>query len=80
MAKRLQVILQDPDYKEIQRAARSCQMSLAEWVHGVDRVLSFDADSMASLELRDCSSAESLSNLAVFEPSTLQGYRCNVAP
>lgn len=32
MAKRLQVILQDPDYKEIQRMARSRRMSLAEWV------------------------------------------------
>jgi hypothetical protein len=26
------VILQDPEYREIQRAARSRQMSLAEWV------------------------------------------------
>lgn len=32
MAKRLQVILQDPEYREIQRAARSRQMSIAEWV------------------------------------------------
>jgi hypothetical protein len=32
MAKRLQVILQDPDYREIQRIARSRQMSIAEWV------------------------------------------------
>jgi hypothetical protein len=32
MPKRLQVILQDPDYREIQRAARSRQMSIAEWV------------------------------------------------
>jgi hypothetical protein len=32
MAKRLQVILQDPEYREIQRMARSRQMSLAEWV------------------------------------------------
>ena len=32
MAKRLQVILQDPDYRDIQRAARSRRMSLAEWV------------------------------------------------
>ena len=32
MAKRLQVILQDPEYREIQRIARSRQMSLAEWV------------------------------------------------
>jgi hypothetical protein len=32
MAKRLQVILRDPEYREIQRAARSRQMSLAEWV------------------------------------------------
>lgn len=32
MAKRLQVILADPDYREIQRAARSRRMSLAQWV------------------------------------------------
>lgn len=32
MAKRLQVILNDPDYREIQRAARSRHMSIAEWV------------------------------------------------
>lgn len=32
MPKRLQVILQDPDYREIQLMARSRRMSLAEWV------------------------------------------------
>ena len=32
MAKRLQIILQDPEYREIQRIARSRHMSLAEWV------------------------------------------------
>ncbi len=32
MAKRLQVILKDPEYKEIQRVARSRRMSNAEWV------------------------------------------------
>jgi hypothetical protein len=32
MAKRLQVILQDPEYKEIQMVARSRHMSIAEWV------------------------------------------------
>jgi hypothetical protein len=32
MAKRLQVILKDPEYREIQRMARSRRMSLAEWV------------------------------------------------
>jgi hypothetical protein len=32
MAKRLQVILKDPEYREIQRAARSRRMSIAEWV------------------------------------------------
>lgn len=32
MPKRLQVILQDTDYREIQRAARSRHMSIAEWV------------------------------------------------
>jgi hypothetical protein len=32
MAKRLQVILQDPEYREVQRAARSRHMTIAEWV------------------------------------------------
>lgn len=32
MAKRLQVILQDPEYREVQRAARSRRMTIAEWV------------------------------------------------
>jgi len=32
MAKRLQVILKDPEYREIRRVARSCRMSIAEWV------------------------------------------------
>ena len=32
MAKRLQVILQDPEYREIQRVARARNMSIAEWV------------------------------------------------
>ena len=32
MAKRLQVILQDPEYREVQRMARSRHMSIAEWV------------------------------------------------
>jgi hypothetical protein len=32
MAKRLQVILQDPDYRQIQRLARSRHLSIAEWV------------------------------------------------
>ena len=31
MAKRLQVILQDPEYREIQRVARSHQMTIADW-------------------------------------------------
>ncbi len=32
MAKRLQVILKDPEYREVKRAARSRQVSIAEWV------------------------------------------------
>lgn len=32
MTKRLQVLLKDPDYREIKRVARSRQMSVAEWV------------------------------------------------
>jgi hypothetical protein len=32
MAKRLQVIFKDPEYREIQRVARSRRMSIAEWV------------------------------------------------
>ncbi len=32
MSKRLQVILEESEYREIQRAARSRHMSIAEWV------------------------------------------------
>jgi len=32
VAERLQVILQDPEYREIQRVARARRMSIAEWV------------------------------------------------
>lgn len=32
MAQRLQVIVQDPEYRDIQRAARLRRMSIAEWV------------------------------------------------
>ena len=32
MAKRLQVIIQNSQYREIQRMARSRRMSIAEWV------------------------------------------------
>ena len=32
MSKRLQVILRDPEYREIQRAARARHMTLAAWV------------------------------------------------
>lgn len=32
MTKRLQVILQDPEYREIQRMARANQLTIAEWV------------------------------------------------
>lgn len=34
MSKRLQVIFKDAEYREIQKAARSRHMSLAEWVRG----------------------------------------------
>jgi hypothetical protein len=32
MSKRLQVLLKEPEYREIQRAARSRNMTVAEWV------------------------------------------------
>ena len=32
MAKRLQVIFEDSEYKDLQRLARSRRMSIAEWV------------------------------------------------
>jgi hypothetical protein len=32
MSKRLQVLLKDPEYREIQHAAHSRNMSVAEWV------------------------------------------------
>jgi predicted transcriptional regulator len=39
MSKRMQVILKDPEYREIQRAARSRSMSVAEWVRQALRQL-----------------------------------------
>jgi len=45
MAKRLPVILRDPEYREIKRAARSRQMSIAEWVRqALDLAHRRDAD------------------------------------
>ncbi len=35
MSKRLQVIVKDPEYREIQRVARARHMSIAEWVRQV---------------------------------------------
>ncbi len=32
MSKRLQVLLKDPEYREIQKAARSRSMTVSEWV------------------------------------------------
>jgi hypothetical protein len=32
MSKRLQVVLRDPEYREIQKMARSRHMTIAEWV------------------------------------------------
>lgn len=32
MSKRLQVIVKDPEYRDIQRAARLRRMTIAEWV------------------------------------------------
>jgi hypothetical protein len=32
MSKRLQVILRDPEYRQVQKAARSRHMSVAQWV------------------------------------------------
>jgi hypothetical protein len=32
MTKRLQVVLQDPEYREIQRAAKAQRMTIAAWV------------------------------------------------
>ena len=32
MSKRLQVVLKDPEYREIQKAARARNMTVSEWV------------------------------------------------
>jgi hypothetical protein len=32
MSKRLQVVLKDPEYREIQRAARARNLTVSEWV------------------------------------------------
>jgi endoglucanase Acf2 len=54
MAKRLEVVLQDSDYREIQRMARSRQMSIAEWVCqalGVDPLRKPVGDASKKLEI-----------------------------
>lgn len=38
MPKRLQVILNDSDYRDVQRAARSRRMSIAQWVRQAIRL------------------------------------------
>ena len=37
MSKRLQVLLEEPEFREIQRIARSRKMTMAEWVRQVLR-------------------------------------------
>ncbi len=37
MSKRLQVLLDEPELREIQRAARTKRMTVAEWVRGALR-------------------------------------------
>jgi predicted 2-oxoglutarate/Fe(II)-dependent dioxygenase YbiX len=37
MSKRLQVLLEEPEIREIQRAARAKRMTVAEWVRGALR-------------------------------------------
>jgi predicted 2-oxoglutarate/Fe(II)-dependent dioxygenase YbiX len=37
MSKRLQVLLDEPEIREIQRAARAKRMTVAEWVRGALR-------------------------------------------
>ena len=38
MSKRLQVILEDKEMRDIQRTAKRCQMTVAEWVRQALRV------------------------------------------
>ena len=54
MAKRLQVILQDPDYRQLQRSARARNVSIAEWVRQALKLAQRrepDGDSGRKLEL-----------------------------
>jgi len=37
VSKRLQVLIDDPEYREIQRAARAQRLTIAEWVRQVLR-------------------------------------------
>jgi hypothetical protein len=37
MSKRLQVLLDEPEFREIQRAARAKRLTVAEWVRGALR-------------------------------------------
>jgi predicted 2-oxoglutarate/Fe(II)-dependent dioxygenase YbiX len=83
VAKRLQVILQDPEYREIQRAARSRRMSIAEWVrqalaHARRRELLGDVDKkLAAIRAAakyESPTADIETMLAEIEQGYLSGY------
>jgi hypothetical protein len=42
MSKRLQVLIEDGEYRELQRVARSRSLTLSEWAHRIGKILSFD--------------------------------------
>jgi len=45
MAKRLQVLIEEPEWREVQRAARAARMTVAEWVRQALRLARREASS-----------------------------------
>lgn len=52
MTKRMQVLFDDEEYRGIQRVARECRMSLAEWVRQSLREARMARRSVAEAKLR----------------------------
>lgn len=52
MTKRMQVLFDDEEYREIQRVARECHMTVAEWVRQSLRDARLTRQSVAQAKLR----------------------------
>jgi hypothetical protein len=90
MAKRLQVILKDPEYRAIRRAARLRHMTVAAWVrHALEHVRRQEPDDTVEKKLKAIREAAQLNlapapdidqMLAEIEQGYLSGFDPNIAP